>query len=212
MSDQVGNSSQPPPGRPPSIFQPLELQRQSNRAAVVGLVLAVLFWPIGLIVSILAFFLARRRGGAGEAKAISGLLISVLLAIATFLYFFAFNAPPADPACAAADSAVGNLGMIVVGDQDRLTRDVDDPAAEQADIAGYLRDMKVAKVNLDAALLQATTPSVSNALESADGYLAQLISGLRNARTGGGTSQLPGISKNLMLEQVSIDQVCPDGS
>lgn len=57
----------------------------SNTIAIVGFVLAFLFWPAGLVCSILGLNKSKTMGGKGRGLAIAGIIISVVAAIVGIL-------------------------------------------------------------------------------------------------------------------------------
>jgi hypothetical protein len=54
-----------------------------NVAAVLGLVFAVVFWPVGLVLSVIGLVKARRRQERGRGFAITGLAVSLIAAAVT---------------------------------------------------------------------------------------------------------------------------------
>ncbi|MBF9070312.1 DUF485 domain-containing protein [Streptacidiphilus fuscans] len=86
-------------------------ESRTNGLAPWGLALAVLVWPVGLIVSAVALFRARRLGGAGTSQAVLGLIIAPVLALITFsvLDTTSYSDTRKDPACQALRSALPAL-------------------------------------------------------------------------------------------------------
>ena len=54
---------------------------ESNTIAVIGLVLAFLFWPGGLVCSIIGLKKAKELGGNGHGMAVAGLILSIIFGI-----------------------------------------------------------------------------------------------------------------------------------
>lgn len=101
------NDARPAPEQS-GIFAPMTLKQQSNPLAKPGLILAILVWPVGLVLSAIALVKARSRGGEGQLTAILGLLSGVILAVTTFAVVGTLeNGPtPGDPGCTAAKAPV----------------------------------------------------------------------------------------------------------
>jgi hypothetical protein len=82
-------SSQPGYGQPPAYGQPGYGQPQSAppqktpTMAIVGLILAFAFWPVGLVMSIVALVKSKVNGGKGVA--IAGVILGVLMMLTTVL-------------------------------------------------------------------------------------------------------------------------------
>ena len=72
------NPQQTPPGQQPVHAQP---NTEGNTIAIVGLVLAVLFCPAGLVCSIIGLKKAKRLGGKGRGVALAGLIVSIAFVI-----------------------------------------------------------------------------------------------------------------------------------
>ena len=84
------NQTPPGPDQPeqvgpqvPSSQKPMHAQpsTESNTIAVVGLVLAFLFWPAGLVCSIIGLKKAKRLNGKGHGMALAGLIASIAVGI-----------------------------------------------------------------------------------------------------------------------------------
>lgn len=101
----------PPEPARSGIFAPMTLKQQSNRIATPGLVLAILVWPVGLVLSAIALIRSRSRGGMGQTTSILGLVFGVILAVATFAVIGTLKTSPTpkDPGCAAAKTAALSL-------------------------------------------------------------------------------------------------------
>ena len=90
-----GQPGQTPPHQMHPGQQPMHVQpsAESNTIAVVGLVLAFVFWPAGLVCSIMGLNKAKELGGNGHGMALAGLIVSivggVLGIIWTILFFVA---------------------------------------------------------------------------------------------------------------------------
>ena len=107
-----------PPQQPAaqSWFQPQQVvhttivqqpAKASNGIAVAGFVLAFLFAPLGLILSLVGLQKAKQLGGEGQGLAIAGLVISILAILPFILLMLALLAAGANT-----NSSVGELGSL----------------------------------------------------------------------------------------------------
>ncbi|WP_242511364.1 DUF4190 domain-containing protein [Pengzhenrongella frigida] len=73
-------------GQPPLQYggQP-PVKRPTEPLAIWGLVTAFLFWPAGLVLSILASKKIKREGGEGAGLSLAGLIISIVAAVSTVI-------------------------------------------------------------------------------------------------------------------------------
>jgi hypothetical protein len=55
--------------------------QQSNGMAIAGLILAFLFWPVGLVLSIIGFNKSKQLGGSGRGQALAGIIISPIVGV-----------------------------------------------------------------------------------------------------------------------------------
>ena len=73
------------PGQyPPGQYQQQPGQQQpTETTAVLGFTFGFLFWPVGLILSIIATKTIKRTGAGGKGLAIAGLIVSIVMALGT---------------------------------------------------------------------------------------------------------------------------------
>ena len=57
------------------------VQQESNTLAIVGLILAFVFWPAGLLVSIMGLKKAKELGGSGHGLAMAGTILSAIFGL-----------------------------------------------------------------------------------------------------------------------------------
>jgi hypothetical protein len=70
---QLQGSGDDPPG-PPVVTA----VKRRNAYAIIGIVLAVLIWPLGLIFSIIGLVKSKARGGSGKTLSIVGIALSAI--------------------------------------------------------------------------------------------------------------------------------------
>jgi hypothetical protein len=92
----------PPYGGPPQ-------QQGTNGLSIAGLVLAFLFAPLGLILSIVGLIQAGKRGQKGKGLAIGGIIVSLLVMIASGVLIVAAASTVSklvDPGCTTGKAAI----------------------------------------------------------------------------------------------------------
>ncbi|HEY3866909.1 MAG TPA: hypothetical protein VGM10_01090, partial [Actinocrinis sp.] len=125
---------------------PIALRRRSNGYAGPGLVLAILVWPVGLVLSVIALVRSRSCGGEGRTTAILGLLCGVVLGVVTFVLVSSLRIAPAppDPGCAAAKAPA-----TVIQDASVDSAKLDNAATQIHNAAGKAKNPQL-KVTLNA--------------------------------------------------------------
>jgi hypothetical protein len=130
--------------------------------ATAGLVLAVLFWPIGLILSIIGLRHASRHGGQGRLPAITGLLLSPIFALISIAIIttVAYSTTEKDPGCVAAKPylATLNTDFTQEGSSD------DAPTTFLASVNSSLRNMPTISNGLHQAATAANRQDVKDAI------------------------------------------------
>jgi hypothetical protein len=212
MSDQqlLGDGPDPHPfGETPSIFRPLALQRQTNPMAKAGLILAILVWPIGLVLSVIALFKASKRGGAGWTAGIWGVLISLVLASVTVFLVSSSNSHGSDPGCRIINPNAPDLDGAIQNDESQLAANVGTPSVELS-LANQLdEDLQSANSNLDQAAEATTNKTLLNMIDVAGVDLTQVTTQLQSTESSG---VLPEATQKLFLtlngDLGNIDQYC----
>lgn len=214
ISDHQASQDAPDPhpfGPPSSIFSPLPLQRQSNQMAKVGLVLAFLVWPVGLVLSIMALFRAGKRGGAGMFTGVWGVLVSVALAIATLAVLTGSPAAVYDPGCDSAKSAISGINGVLNADLGKLDS-AGGTSGEQGELTQMVNALQPLQNDLGQADALATHQSVENAIQNADVDAQAFILALQSEQSGddnnGIALQMTQRSGDLNADAGYIDQVC----
>lgn len=60
---------------------------KTNIWAILGLIFAFVFWPLGLVFSIVALVQLKSGREQGKGLAIAGLVISIVIAVITILWW-----------------------------------------------------------------------------------------------------------------------------
>ncbi|HEV2634209.1 MAG TPA: DUF4190 domain-containing protein [Actinocrinis sp.] len=212
MSDQWGNQDRgtgPEYGQPPQNFQsgqqfppgpgfpgapqypgwpggaPYQPPvRQSNGLAIAGFILAILFWPVGLILSIFGLVRSNKIGRAGRGLAIAGIIISVVFGAGTVaLVVVAAKSPAADPGCIAERSTVLTYQSALNSEESRLTTDESShPSAVADDIGPFLSTLQQVNTGLGQAASESVHASVKSAITTLDGDIQANITLLQAAQ------------------------------
>jgi hypothetical protein len=205
-------ASDPHPFSPPSsIFSSLPLRRQSNRMAKAGLILAILVWPVGLILSVIALFRASRRGGAGWTAGVWGVLISVVLAVGTLAILTKSPAAVSDPGCAPARSAMSSVSSVLNADMGNLGFGVPTDGG-QMELTQFINALQPLQNDLDHAGALATHQSVEDAIQHADvdakAFILVLQARLSGDDNNANALQLAQGSGDLGADAAYINHVC----
>lgn len=148
--------SAPPPGYPteqqPAFGQPGYQPQKTNTMAILGLVFAFVFSPLGVIFSAIGLKQIKQRREGGRGLALAGLIISIIsivLAVLAIVLFATVLAPAVEKA--AQSQAAESAG----------TEDTADTAAPADDATGVVAACQVivpAVVNLDSDLSNVQSP------------------------------------------------------
>ncbi len=60
---------------------------KTNMWAILGLIFAFVFWPLGLVFSIVALVQLKSGKEKGKGLAIAGLILSIVFAVVTLLWW-----------------------------------------------------------------------------------------------------------------------------
>lgn len=118
--DQPGYSGQPPQGGHDS--------RPTSVAAIIGLVGAFVFWPVGLIASIIGISHTKPGRKKGRGLAIAGLVVSILAAIVAIFLIVAIAGAASSSVPAAVSSSADSVEAAPAE-----PAPADQPAAEPAE-------------------------------------------------------------------------------
>jgi len=178
-----GEPTPMPPG-PPSFAQPAP--QPSNGIAVVGLILAFLVPPVGLILSIIGLAKSGRAGRRGMA--IAGLVIGLVFTLGIGGIVYAVSQVSAlDPGCGTAQSAVtDNAGKI------------SSPATLQEGVQATID-------GLGAAESKATHDNVRNAIKALKDDYSQLLA----AANAGDLTKINQLQATLTADATAFDKLCP---
>ncbi|HEV2637658.1 MAG TPA: hypothetical protein VGX23_21070 [Actinocrinis sp.] len=157
--------------------------RQSNRLAFAGFVLAVLFWPAGLVLSIIGLVKSRGLGGAGRMFAYFGLAVSVVFAVGTGVVIdHVVTSTAADPGCAAVESSAVSAHLAGLVHDDNALSKVENattvvPTAVTAAIGAYVSDLKTYQSDLDHAVSVSRHATVRDAISAMDQNVGIVLAG-----------------------------------
>jgi len=186
--DQPGYSGQPPQGydaRPTSV------------AAIIGLIGAFVFWPVGLIASIIGVSHTKPGRKKGRGLAIAGLIISVLAAIGTAVVIALLTAVATDPGVQDSVQQLNELSDGVEATSGDATGDVVINSCEAGDFGA---------LNADATVTNTTdvpaTYSITVSANDASGNRVAELNGFAN-------SIAPGQSASVDL--VGMVEDAPEG-
>lgn len=96
------------PGAPygsPQYGAPVAAGAKTETTAILGLVFAFLFWPAGLVLSIVGLSKSKKNGTSGTGLAIAGLVVSILIGIVSVISTIAFIAAASKTSDALSDAS-----------------------------------------------------------------------------------------------------------
>jgi hypothetical protein len=183
--------------------------RQRNKAAVAGLFLSWIFWPAGLVISIIALRKSRSPGGTGKELAVVGLVASVLFAFLTAgaIAVIARSAGT-DPACTTATRSAATL------DQDLTTGEANIGSGSSADstasLGTFVARLRSDVSDLDSAQALAVQQPVQAAISGTELDLGTLLTSLQAAKDGdqGLSDQTLASIRQVGSDANSIDSAC----
>jgi hypothetical protein len=202
------NQAYPQPGYGYPVGPP---PKQSNGLAVAGLVLAILFWPLGLIFSIIGLVRSKARGGAGKTPAIIGLVLAVLFGAGSIVFFVSVaKSTAADPGCISAESSISSLTPKLQADETKLNADSSNPAALQTDLTGFIDDMQSVQSDLTNAGSIATHSNVQTAIGTMDTDLGTFITDMKQIQGGDDSqvNQMTAVAQKLEPDGNAVDSLC----
>ncbi len=185
--DQSGYSGQPQghDARPTSV------------AAIIGLIGAFVFWPVGLVASIIGISHTRPGRKKGRGIAIAGLIISALAAIGTAVVIAFIAVVASDPAVQDSVQQLDDISNGVEATSGDATGDVVIDSCEAGDYGA---------INADATVTNSTevpaTYSITVSANDADGNRVAELNGFAN-------SVAPGQSASVDL--VGMVESAPEG-
>lgn len=152
------------PGQYP---QPGQYQQPTEIMAILGLIGSFVFWPAGLVLSILASKKIKKTGAQGKGLALAGLIVSCVAAAITVIYVVI--------------GIIGIIGIIatvtLANSAGTITSSLDDLSTTAPDTGSYDNadiDLTLSLVGLDAETYKIT-----------NGEFPTDISQLKNAHTDG---------------------------
>lgn len=180
--DEVGRA--PGPVLPAAQVQPP--RKKSNPVSVVGLVLAVLVWPLGLIVSLIGVIRSTRLGGVGRTLGIVGLIVSLVVGAGSITVLVVHSHKTFDPGCASAETGLSVFADSVNADEAKLQTDESnqDETSFDTDLVQFVADLQSVKGNLDTAAGKAVNAKVKSAVTAMDTNLGTVITGYQGLEKG----------------------------
>jgi hypothetical protein len=172
----------------------------SNGLAIAGFVLAFLFWPLGLVFSLIGIRRANGAGGKGKGLAIAGVAVSILALLGTIgVFVLAANAPAVDPGCTTAESQLSALDTKI--------------NADQGNESALIADLNTAKSDLDSSVSVSEHANVRNAISLASSDLGTFLTDLQSyiAQQGSGSvtiTQIDNDSQKLQTDANAVDSLC----
>ena len=137
-----------PPGYGTAGYAPAP--QRTNVMAILGLVFAFVFSPLGLVFSAVGLSQTKKRGEGGRGLAIAGLILSILFLVLGILLFFVFFA--------AFQEAAENAGPV---ETEISAPAAESPATEPADAQGVLAACQTigpAMIEFESDMMTVTTP------------------------------------------------------
>jgi hypothetical protein len=186
----------PPPAEfgAPAYGYPVYGQPAGNGLAVAGFVLAFLFWPVGILLSVVGLRRANGLGGKGKGLAIAGVTISILALLCTIgVAYVAFAAPAADPGCTTAETQLRTINS-----------DINTDINNSNNPNVLITDFTALKNTLDSSLTVAKHANVRSAIALTDTDAGTLLTDFNAYVTGSGSVTISQINSD--LAQVNADE------
>jgi hypothetical protein len=184
----------------PFVFESKPNRR--NYWATAGLVFAVLFWPLGLVLSIVGMVKSKKWGDVGQGVATIGLIVALVFAAGTGLYFFLpRNVDYTDPGCMSAKPSLNGL-------QARLGADNQQASSGPAGLSKSIADLSSLQAAFQQAAAQATHQNVKDAFTQLDTDFTLYLHQLQDLANGASDSQIDKIPANFMTDVPKLDHAC----
>lgn len=189
------------------------VQKQSNGLAIAGFVLAFLFSPLGLILSIIGLVRSGKLGGAGKKFALSGVILSIVFcALSIFLIAKVSGSTAEDPGCTTAESSLTALEPQMTSVETQLSADESssDVAAVKTDLNSMVTYLQTAQGDLSHSGTVAVHPQVKTEITAVSNDLTTLVSAF-HAISAGDDSQLSAMTTaatQLQTDGTALDTLC----
>ena len=189
-----------------------QVRQGSNTVAVVGLVFAVLVWPLGTILSLSGLIRSGKLGGAGRTAGIVGLVLSLLVGAGSTAFLVLNHHTPVDPGCVTAEAGVTAFRTHVTTDQAAIqnAEALDNETLLDTDIDGLVNDMITDEGVIHKAAPAATSVELQNADSAMDSDLQTVITGYQALQQGdtSQTTQTTTASSAVLTDATTIDGLC----
>jgi len=208
----VGDPQYPYP-QPRDGYPMPPMQKQSNDFAISGFFLSILFWPLGLILSIIGLVRSGKLGGAGKKYALSGLILSIVFcALSIFLIAKISGSTAEDPGCTTAEASVHTFGPEATSIESQISTDGNsgDIAALKTDLNSLIMVIQTAQSDLNHSESVAVHQQVKTQIATVNNDLTALISAFQ-ALSSGDASQMASIETALpqmQTDATDLDTLC----
>ena len=210
----VGQRPQPEvPAGDPAESPAVTAVKRRNVYAIIGVVLAVLIWPLGLIFSIIGLVKSRKRGGRGKILSIIGIVLSLAYTIpfvvAAVIVYHDF--PRAPPGCAAESDQMA-IENTFTTDENAMLQDQGTPA-ERTDARLMVGPVQRLQSELTIAAAQARQPPVRAAIGVMTRDVSTMMSGLQAVLHGNANEAIAVVNADsaLISASTSLIPLCPPG-
>lgn len=203
----------PSPERAGGRYSPEIPSPRGNGFAVAGIILAFLFWPLGLTLAIVGLAKSGARAGAGRVLSIVAIVVAALVGAASVSVaaVVAIDKPTvADPGCVSAESAFRAMHSTLSSDDAAIARDQNNRAAAIADINRLAADDQTLVTQLNAAKAEAAAQSVKNKIGTMSSDLSGMLAAIKGAENGGASqlSMLDTYQSRIKGDGSAIDEAC----
>jgi hypothetical protein len=186
--------------------------KRGDGFAISGIILAIFFPILGLIFSIIGLTKSKARAGAGKTLSIVGIVVSLLVGSGATVLAVAIvsRLSAEDPGCITAESDLLHMDNRLIADKAALSRDQNNPSAEQTDKQHILTDMQSLQRQLTTAVPQAKHQSVKAELLAMISDINTYTSSWQAAENGD-TSQINKMTNaayNLESDGHALDTTC----
>ena len=212
---QPPNGQLPQPGGPgddyPPALPPVTPVKRVNAYAVAGIVLGILFFPLGLLFSIIGLVKSKARAGSGKVLSIVGIVVS-LAGAATFIGYAVevSHLLTGDPGCIAAENDSTAMMNTFSADIDAIIHN-EGTSAERAAVQHFIGHAQALRSELTVAAAKAQRQPVRAEIGIMINDLDTMTSGLQ-AVLHGDTSQISPViiaSTAMTKESTSLLSLCP---
>lgn len=174
------------------------------------MVLAFVFFPLGLLFSVIGLVKSKARGGSGKILSIVGIVLSLIAAVPVVIVTAELFGPTADPGCVAQNEALPAANDPLSAAEDAMIRDEGTPA-ERADAQRILSDAEALRSELNIAAAKARKQSVRTAIGMMISDVDRMMSGARAVQQGDdhAINQVLNAHTAVIKADGSLTSICP---